>query len=348
MQIRIDKQSEVPARDQLRQQIIFLISTGQLLAGTALPSVRELGRRLKIHHNTISRVYSQLAGEGWLLKKRGSRMVVGEAQTRSPIEDFADLDGLIDGAIRLARTRGYSLQQLTGRVRERLLAEPSDHLLLVAPEREFAELIGAEIAEHTGREPDICSASMLQHDPSLAIGAALITPSYHLHKVEPFVSPDRPVVDISFSPADEHIAAIRKLPQSSVVGVVSVSALFLETANGLLAPAIGRRHSFREFLMRSTGSAGGFKLEDYVREEWGPALVDWAASEGPSKTSGLRSEDGRRPTGRAVPELQAIDLLFCDSIAYRLVKHRRGVKYRLIADESIDEIANIANATLPS
>ena len=61
MQIHINKESEVPARDQLRQQIIFLIATGQLSVGTELPSVGQLARRLKVHHNTISHAYSQLA-----------------------------------------------------------------------------------------------------------------------------------------------------------------------------------------------------------------------------------------------------------------------------------------------
>ena len=48
MQIHIDKQSEVPARDQLRQQIIFLIGTGQLPIGMELPSVKPQSRGSKI------------------------------------------------------------------------------------------------------------------------------------------------------------------------------------------------------------------------------------------------------------------------------------------------------------
>jgi len=175
MQIRIDKQSEVPARDQLRQQIIFLIGTGQLSIGTALPSVRELARRLKVHHNTVSHVYSQLARDGWLAKRRGARLVVGRSAGNLRMEDFADLDDLIDRAIRLARSHGYSLQQLTTRVRARLLAEPSDHLLLVAPERGLGELIRAEIGEAIGYKPAACSASMLLQNPSIAIGAAVPT-----------------------------------------------------------------------------------------------------------------------------------------------------------------------------
>ena len=349
MQIHIDKQSEVPARDQLRQQIIFLIGTGQLPIGMELPSVRQLARRLKVHHNTISHAYSQLTRDGWLVKKRGSRLVVGQT-TKSRIEDFADLDDLIDGAIRLARSHGYSLQQLTSRVRARLLAEPSDHLLLVAPEKDLAELIRAEIGEAVGHQPDACSTSMLQQNPSIAIGAILITPSYFAAKVRPAVSADRTVVAISYSPADEYIAAIRNLPQPSVIGVVSVSALFLETANGLLAPAIGRRHSFREFLVQKpAGSTSELRLADYSPDEQSLNLSDtWRLPDEKLSDTHRRSHavGGISRELSSSPDLEGFDLLFCDSLGYAVVKHRRSVKYRLISEESLAEIENIANAML--
>lgn len=350
MQIRIDKQSEVPARDQLRQQIIFLIGTGQLSIGMELPSVRQLARQLKVHHNTISHAYSQLTRDGWLVKKRGSRLVVGQTTT-SRIEDFADLDDLIDRAIRLARSHGYSLQQLTGRVRARLLAEPSDHLLLVAPEKDLAELIRAEIGEAIGHEPDACSASMLQQNPSIAIGATLITPSYFAAKVRPAVSADRTVVPISYSPADEHIAAIRNLSQPSAIGVVSVSALFLETANGLLAPAIGGRHSFREFLLQKpAGTMDQLRLADYCPNEESLNLSDTWRLPNEKFSDAFRLSHVRGDTARELSssaDLKGFDLLFCDSLGYAAVKHRRSIKYRLISEESLAEIENIVATLRP-
>ena len=51
MQIQISKRSEVPIREQLGDQIVFLIATEKLEPGAILPSVRVLARRLKIHHN---------------------------------------------------------------------------------------------------------------------------------------------------------------------------------------------------------------------------------------------------------------------------------------------------------
>jgi DNA-binding transcriptional regulator YhcF (GntR family) len=42
MQISLSKNSDVPLRQQIAQQIVFLITTGQLRAGQQLPSVRSL------------------------------------------------------------------------------------------------------------------------------------------------------------------------------------------------------------------------------------------------------------------------------------------------------------------
>ena len=52
MKIHINKQSDLPVREQLREQIIYLLGTGKLRVGSTLPSVRELARQVKVHHNT--------------------------------------------------------------------------------------------------------------------------------------------------------------------------------------------------------------------------------------------------------------------------------------------------------
>ena len=60
MDITVSKESEVPLCEQVSAQVIFLIGTGRLKPGDALPSVRALARRLKIHHNTVSQAYQEL------------------------------------------------------------------------------------------------------------------------------------------------------------------------------------------------------------------------------------------------------------------------------------------------
>src|SRR5260370_38599753 len=82
MEIQLSRESEVPLRRQLAEQIVFLIGVGKLRAGQRLPSVRELARRLKIHHNTVSEAYQALVRRTWLVRQRGSRLVVGSRELR--------------------------------------------------------------------------------------------------------------------------------------------------------------------------------------------------------------------------------------------------------------------------
>ncbi|MBZ5641346.1 MAG: GntR family transcriptional regulator [Acidobacteriia bacterium] len=247
MEIRIDKNSEIPVRQQLAEHIIFAIATEKLKPGEALPSVRELARRLKIHHNTVSGAYQDLVSRTWLVGKRGSRVVVQRREKAGDSSGGGDLDDLINGTIRAARQQGYSLQALRERVRTRLLAEPPDHVLVVEDDAGLRRLLQAEIAAATGKPAEGCSVAELAAQPGLAIGALTAAGHYSIGKVEGLAPKSVPAVSLAFSGADEHLEFLRKLGEPSVVAVVSVSTAFLETARGLLGPVLGRRHVMRDF-----------------------------------------------------------------------------------------------------
>lgn len=257
MEIRINKTDEVPVREQLARQIVYLITTEKLKPGASLPSVRELARQLHIHHNTVSEAYQALVQRGWLVRRRGSRLVVrgqDESESRRATAAMA-IDDLIDQTIDLARRCGYSLQELRERVKERLMAEPPDHILVVEEEAGLRSVLEEEIRA-AGRWPvEGCSCGSLRLNPSLAVGALIATPQYALDDVKSFVPRERPVVPLAFSRADEQLALVRKRHDPCVIALVSVSEIFLSTARGLLAPTIGERHSLVEHLLPLRDSA---------------------------------------------------------------------------------------------
>jgi hypothetical protein len=80
--------------------------------------------------------------------------------------------------------------------------------------------------------------------------------------LQPFIPENRPAVSISYSQASEHVAVIRALGKPSAIAVVSISKSLLRTAQGLLAPAIGRKHTLREILMggKARADVGGFDV----------------------------------------------------------------------------------------
>jgi DNA-binding transcriptional regulator YhcF (GntR family) len=246
MDIRIDKSSEVSVRQQLAEQIIFLIATEKVKPGEALPSVRELARRLKIHHNTVSEAYKDLARRTWVVRRKGSRVVVRSVGERAA--NRHDVDDLINATIRVARERGFSLQALRERVRTRLLAEPPDHILVVEEEPGLRGLLQQEIRTALRQPVDGCSLSELAAQPGLAIGALTVSGQYLIGDVDRLVPKGVPAIALAFSAADEHLDLLRRLDHPSIISVVSVSRVFLQTARSLLAPALGRHHVMRDFL----------------------------------------------------------------------------------------------------
>ena len=249
MEIRINSESDVPIRHQLTEQIVFLIATESLKAGQPLPSVRELARRLKIHHNTVSEAYQDLVRRNWLTRRRGSHLVVRAPQMLSRPAAEQDLDDLINVAVEMARERGYSLQALRKRVRERLLAQPVDHLLVVEEEPGLCRLLQEEIHAALGCAVEGCSREELARNSGFLIGALVVTPQYALGDVTPLVPKDRPPIPFTFCIADEYVERIRKLQQPSVIALVSVSQALLNTALSVFAPAVGRRHTLVEYLL---------------------------------------------------------------------------------------------------
>jgi len=247
--IRIDSSSEIPIRQQLIEQIIFLIATGVLSAPQFVPSVRDLARRLKIHHNTVSEAYKELVRRKWLARRHGSRLVVISRQILAVPDTTQSLDDIINLTIQMAHTMGYSLQSLRARVRERLMLAPPDHLLVIEQDEGLREILCDEIRSALPYTVKGCSQEDLAANPGIAIGALAVASLYSTGKVDELFPKDRPIVPVKYNKADEHIRRIRELSQPSVIAVVSTSARFLTVARSVLAQAIGSGHQLREVLL---------------------------------------------------------------------------------------------------
>jgi GntR family transcriptional regulator len=248
MRVSLSKNSDVPLRHQIAEQIVVLITTGQIEPGEQLPSVRALARRLKIHHNTVSEAYQDLVRRGWLTRQRGSRLVVGERNGTSPTGS-GSLDELINEAIQRAKRMGYGLQALTKRVRERLQEQPADHVLVVEEEAGLRRVICHEVKEETGLGVEGCTPAELDRQPDLCFGAQVFAPLHMKNELKAGALEMRPPIWITYSSADEHVKLIQNLKSPSVIAAASVSATLLRTARSCFAPALGRRHAFEGFLL---------------------------------------------------------------------------------------------------
>ncbi|MBC3875335.1 GntR family transcriptional regulator [Undibacterium flavidum] len=64
--------------EQLRRQILG----GQVRAGDAMPSVREVASTLGVNPMTVSKAYSLLEADGWLARRRGMGMIVAQRESQ--------------------------------------------------------------------------------------------------------------------------------------------------------------------------------------------------------------------------------------------------------------------------
>ena len=79
MIIEINTQSASPIYEQLRDQVVLGIAGKKLVPGEALPSVRSLAADLGINFHTVSKAYSMLCDEGYIVMDRRKGAVVASS-----------------------------------------------------------------------------------------------------------------------------------------------------------------------------------------------------------------------------------------------------------------------------
>src|SRR5260221_13522790 len=146
----ISRDSSIPIREQLSAQLLFGIVSRRFAPAERLPSVRDLARRLKVHPNTVSAVYQDLAARGWGKRKAGSGVFVSDI--KHPKEGD-EIDTFVHAWIEEGLSRGFSLDALVTafeKAGRAFLRTDSRKLLVVHPDRNLARILAAEIEERIG------------------------------------------------------------------------------------------------------------------------------------------------------------------------------------------------------
>src|SRR5256885_4142177 len=83
--LQVDKQSPIPIRRQLTEQLKHVTESGGVPPDQALPSIRELAGFLGINPNTIARVIEDLKRSGYVEARRGKGVFVATAPPAPPL-----------------------------------------------------------------------------------------------------------------------------------------------------------------------------------------------------------------------------------------------------------------------
>ena len=105
--IIIDHTSKTPIYEQIKVQILSLITSGVLAPGDKLPSLRTLAADLSLNFNTIKKVFAQLEADGVIVTVQGKGCFVADtARENRTVLDRAE--NTLREALITARASGVS------------------------------------------------------------------------------------------------------------------------------------------------------------------------------------------------------------------------------------------------
>ena len=113
----IDHTARTPIYEQIKSQMLSLISSGAIKPGDKLPSIRTLAVQLNLNVNTIKKVFAQLEADGVIVTVVGSGSYVAETAYRNPnIMEKAEQQ--LRDALKTAKSAGLKQAEILAIVNE--------------------------------------------------------------------------------------------------------------------------------------------------------------------------------------------------------------------------------------
>ena len=272
IQFRIQPDTEIPASNQLFNQIRFAIASGQYSPGYKLPSTRALAMQTGLHRNTISKVYRQLEVEGFVESLAGSGIYIrtqgheGGNRSQSPIlKQHPTSYKVVQQTLDELLTQGCSLNL----ARELFLAEVdwrlrcSARVLVVTPSQDIGvgELMVDELEESLQIPVQLVPMEQLMAVLDQTSSATLVTSRYFIGEVEAIAS----LKSVRVIPLDIHdygkeITVVKGLPKSSCIGIISLSSGILRATEVILHGLRGE-----ELLVMTSQPKDHYKLHAIVK-----------------------------------------------------------------------------------
>lgn len=219
-----------PLHDQIGRQIRLGIASGELAAGSRLPSVRAMARILGVHPNTVSRAYRDLAQHGWLTAKRGSGVFVAlENDAGAGIEAFTR------AWLEEARLRNFSASDLMEALQRMRKPANAAGFVVVDADPDLARILASEIEERTGHT--VRFSGCAEAKAYVADGLQLLAQKGSLRRVRE-AAQFAPLIEIELNSMPELLATVHRPAAIPLVAIVSPSASVRSWALALL-PAVG-------------------------------------------------------------------------------------------------------------
>ena len=109
---QVDEASDLPLWVQLKNRMVFLITSGFYEPGEQLPTVRALAAEISVNYNTVNKAYLGLKSEGYIESTRGRGAFVGNLDVEVDEESSTAIDTIVGDCISACRELGMSLDDI--------------------------------------------------------------------------------------------------------------------------------------------------------------------------------------------------------------------------------------------
>jgi len=250
VKISINKESSVPVRDQLVEQVSLQIASGMLTAREKLPSIRALAARLGIHYSTVTAAYNHLADVGLLEIRQGSGVRVASINGRdSEPAAKTDLDGMINDFLARASESGFAAKDVLKAFEKIKDRKPVKRILVVDRNEDFHPVLLTELKPHFSVPVEVCTVQEILENPNLMDESLILTSLYHLFTFQDKVKDRTRLVPCNIEPARTEMEKIATVRSGSLILLVSVSQTLMTMATKLVAAHRGEEVAVRAVLL---------------------------------------------------------------------------------------------------
>lgn len=246
VQFQIEQNSEIPASNQLFNQIRFAIASRQYPPGQRLPSTRQLAMQTGLHRNTISKVYRQLEENGLVEAQAGSGIYVkalgneGGSKLKSPSFDkYPQANQIVNNSLDELLSQGCTLNE----AREMFLGEIdwrlrcSARVLVTAPANDIGigELMAQELEKALKIPVQLVPLEDLSETIEQVPSGTVVTSRYFIGQAEEIAAPKSVrVIPIDIYDYAREIQLVKELPKESYLGIVSLSSGLLRATEVII------------------------------------------------------------------------------------------------------------------
>lgn len=249
MKISINKDSSVPVRDQLVEQVSLQIASGMLTAKEKLPSIRALAARLGIHYSTVTAAYNHLADVGLLEIRQGSGVRVASINNRESEPVKTNLPSMLNDFLARASEAGFAASDVLKEFEKLKVRKPVRRILAVDRNKDFHPVLLTELKPHFSIPVEACTVQEILEKPEQMDDSLILTSLYHLFTFQQNVTDRTRLVPCNIEPARLEMEKIATMRAGSLVLLISVSQTLMNMATKLVAAHRGEEIAVRSVLL---------------------------------------------------------------------------------------------------